>query len=265
MGRYSGCVRAVRGGAGRPGTPVGEGQGPSKGYDRAMDRRDLLVRVSIFADLGERELDALLDVTATRRLAAKEVLCRKGEPGNQLYGVLSGRIKVMAGGRDGKEFVFGVMGPGDVIGEIAVVDSGPRSATMIALEQCELLTLHRRELIPFLERHPRVAIQLASVMARHVRRLSTFAEDSHFLPLPSRMAKALLALAGSYRQEGPPSVSVDIPLAQQDLADMVGTTRESVNKQLRTWEDEAILRLKRARIIVEDPDALEAIAELVEI
>jgi CRP-like cAMP-binding protein len=227
-----------------------------------MDRRTLLARVSIFASLGERELDALLQVTATRRIAARELLCRAGDPGNQLYGVLSGRLKVFVGGGDGKDFVFGVMGPGDVIGEIALLDSGPRSATVVALERSELLTLHRRELVPFLERHPRVAIELAALLARHVRRLSSYAADAHFLPLPARMAKTLLALAASYEKETAAGAPIDVPLAQQDLADMVGTTRESVNKQLRSWEDESIVRLARARVVVVDRSALEAIAGL---
>jgi CRP-like cAMP-binding protein len=228
-----------------------------------MDRRALLSRVPIFASLGEREMDALLAITATRRLGAKETLFRKGDPASQLYGVLSGRLKVMAAGKDGKELVFDVMAPGDVIGEIALMDPGPRSASVVALERSELLTLHRRELFPFLERHPKLALQLAGVLARRVRRLSTYAEDSVFLPLPARMAKTLLALAASYGEGAAAGAPVDIPLAQQDLADMVGTTRESVNKQLRAWEAEGLVGLKRARVIVLDRGALEAISEVV--
>lgn len=228
-----------------------------------MDRRALLSAVSIFGSLDDREIDALLEVTTTRRIGAKEVLFRKGDPGNQLYGVLVGRLKVMVTGQDGRELVFGVMGPGDVIGEIAVVDSEPRSASVTALERAELLVLHRRELIPFLERHPKVAIRLAAMLAGRVRRLSAFTEDSVFLPLPARMAKTLLVLAASYGREGPEGAAVDIPLAQQDLADMVGTTRESVNKQLRTWEEASIVGLKRARVILIDRRALEEISDLV--
>ncbi len=224
-----------------------------------MDRKQLLASVSIFDSLEDRELDLLLQVTATRRIDAKEVLFRKGDPGKQLYGVLSGRLKVLATGKDGKELVFGVMGPGEVIGEVSLMDEDARSATVVALEKCELLTLHRRELIPFLQRHPKVAIHLAGVLARRLRRLSEHTEDAVFLPLPSRMAKTLLALADSYpsAEEGGP---IDIRLAQQDLADMVGTTRESVNKQLRAWEDEGTVALKRARVIVLDRDGLESIA-----
>ena len=120
-----------------------------------MDRRELLASVSIFASLGDKELDQLLRATTTKKLERKEVLCRKGDPGNQLYGILSGALKVTTTGTDGKDVMFGLMGPGEVIGEIALLDGEERSATVTAVESTELLTLHRRELIPFLERNPR--------------------------------------------------------------------------------------------------------------
>jgi len=230
-----------------------------------MDRRELLSSISIFSSLGQREFDSLMDVTTTKRVEAREVLFRKGDPGNQLYGVLSGHLKVMATGKDGKEIVFGVMSPGDVIGEIAVVDQEPRSATVVGLERSDLLTLHRRELIPFLESHPKAAIQLAAILANRLRRLSEHAEDAIFLPLPARMAKTLLALAGSYDAEPGSTAGIDIKLAQQDLGDMVGTSRESVNKQLRAWEEEQIVELKRSHIILLDRDALEEISDFIDV
>lgn len=227
-----------------------------------MDRRKLLSKIGLFEQLAAEEINLLLEVTTSRRIAAKEVLCRKGDAGSQLYGVLSGRLKVMAAGRDGKELVFAVMGPGDVIGEIAVVDSEPRSATVVALEKSELLSLHRRDLLPFLEHHPNAAIALAGVLAKRVRRLSSYAEDSFFLPLSSRMAKTLLLLARSDREARQGlAVSTEIRLAQQDLADMLGTTRESVNKQLRTWAGEGIVELFRGRLRILDFDSLEQIGD----
>ena len=130
-----------------------------------MDRRKLLGSVSLFAELDDKELDLLLRATTTKKLKAKETLFRKGDPGNQLYGILSGSLKVMATGSDGKDVMFTLMGPGEVIGEIPLLDGGERSASAVAVEATELLVLHRRELIPFLESHPRAAIGLARVHA----------------------------------------------------------------------------------------------------
>lgn len=226
-----------------------------------MDRRELLTTIGLFEKLDSQEIDLLLELTTLRKIGAKEILCRKGDPGSQLYGVLSGRLKAMAPGRDGKELVFGVMGPGDVIGEIAVVDSEPRSATVVALDDSELLALHRRDLTPFLESHPKAAIGLAGVLAMRVRRLSSYAEDLFFLPLGSRMAKTLLALASVEGQGDSVRVLREIRLAQQDLADMLGTTRESVNKQLRLWEQEGLIAISRARLRVLDAGSLAAIGD----
>ena len=226
-----------------------------------MDRRELLGNVSIFSSLSSDELDRLLKSTTSKRLAAKEMLFRKGDPGNQLYGILSGSIKVTNTGTDGKEVLFSLMGPGEVIGEIALLDSKQRSATAVAVEETEVMTLDRRELIPFLESHPRAAIGLAGVLAARVRRLSERAEDRQTMPLPGRIAKKLISLAeqhGKYPVVGGP---VEIRLAQQDLGDLVGTTRESVNKQLRAWEGEGIVELKRGRVVLRNRDALAAITK----
>ena len=157
-----------------------------------MDRRELLGNVSIFSSLSDDELDQLLKATTTKRLAAKETLFRKGDPGNQLYGILSGSLKITNTGTDGKDVLFSLMGPGEVVGEIALLDSEARSATATAVEATEVLTLDRRELIPFLESHPRATIGLAGVLAARVRRLSERAEDRQTMPLPR-----------SHREEAP--------------------------------------------------------------
>jgi CRP/FNR family cyclic AMP-dependent transcriptional regulator len=230
-----------------------------------MDRRDLLRNVSIFSSLDERELDLLIQLTTTRKLKAKEVLCRKGDPGNQLFGILAGSLKVTAVGADGKDVVFSLMRPGEVVGEIALLDSEPRSATMVAVEATNLVTLHRRDFVPFLEKHPRVAIGLAAVMAARVRRLSERTEDRQTMPLPARIAKRLLALAQEHGKRPVVGGPVEIRLPQQDLADLVGTTRESVNKHLRVWEEAGIVTLGRGRVVIAQPKLLAEIAAAVHV
>ena len=228
-----------------------------------VERRRLLAHVSLFSSLDDADLDKLLKLTSTRHLEEGEVLFRKGEPGRQLYGVLEGRLKVVNTGADGKDVVFGLMGPGEVIGEISLIDGYPRSAAVVALEACELLTLHRRDLNPFIERHPKFAFQLAGVLAGRLRRLSEHTEDSLFHSLRIRLAKKLFSLMKEYGDETPEGIFINVRLAQQDLADLVGGTRESINKQLRSWEEEGVVKLQRTKITVLLPDALEAIANYV--
>ena len=226
-----------------------------------MNRRELLASVSIFASLGDPELDQLLSATTTKLLKPKDVLCRKGDVGNQLYGVVSGSLKATTTSADGKEVLFGLMGPGEVIGEIALLDGQERSATVIATEPTELLVLHRRELIPFLERNPRAAISLACVVAARVRRLSDRAEDRQTMPLPGRIAKRLMDLAETHGKRPIVGGPVEVRMPQQDLADLVGATRESVNKQLRAWEQAGIVELGRGRVVLKRPDELGRAAE----
>lgn len=230
-----------------------------------MDRRELLGSVSIFASLGGKELDLLLQATTIKRLKPKEVLCRKGDPGSQLYGILSGSLKVTTTGTDGKDVMFGLMGPGEVIGEIALLDGQERSATVTAIEDSELLTLHRRDLIPFLEKNPRAAIGLAGVLAARVRSLSDRAEDRQTMPLPGRIAKHLISLSAQHGKRPIVGGPVEVHMPQQDLADLVGTTRESVNKQLRAWEQEGIVELGRGRVVLKQPKSLEAVTAMFEL
>ncbi|MBC8188556.1 MAG: Crp/Fnr family transcriptional regulator [Proteobacteria bacterium] len=230
-----------------------------------MDRRELLASVSIFSTLDENDLDHLLQATTSKRLEPKEILFSKGDPGNQLYGILSGSLKVIAPGSDGKDVIFTLLGPGDIIGEIALLDGQERSASAVAVEETEVLTLHRRELIPFLEGHPHAAIGLAGVLAAMVRRLSERAEDRQTMPLAGRIAKRLLALAEKHGKRPIVGGPVEVRLPQQDLADLVGTTRESVNKQLRAWSIEGIVELGRGRVILKRPEALEAVVDVMEL
>lgn len=227
-----------------------------------MDRRKLLASVSIFSSMSDEELDQLLAATTTKRLDAKETLFRKGDAGNQLYAIVSGSLKVMATGTDGRDVLFTLLGAGDVIGEISILDGGERSASAVAVEPTELLTLHRRELIPFLEHHPRTTIGLAGVLAAMVRRLSERAEDRQTMPLPGRVAKRLLALAEQHGQRPIVGGPVEVRLAQQDLADLVGATRESVNKLLRAWQEQGIVALSRGRVVLARPDDLQAIVRV---
>ncbi len=221
----------------------------------------MLANISIFSDLDVVALDALGDITSIRHLKSGERLCRKGDPGNQLYSVIQGRLKISAASPDGKEVVFHISDPGDVIGDIALLDGKPRSATVVALEPCELMTLDRKDFFPFLERHPRVAIHLAQVLAARVRRLSDTAEDAMLMTLPSRLAKTLVQLSRRFGRKTPDGLFVDLKLPQSDLADMLGTSRESVNKQIRDWVVKELILWKRQRVTICDLEQLESIAQ----
>ena len=230
----------------------------------ASDRVALLSGVPLFADLSREELAKLAEMAHTRRLRAREELCHKGDPGSQIYIVVSGRLKATTPSAEGKEMTFSIMGPGEVLGEMALLDGGPRSATVEALEACELLSIDRRDFLPFLERHPRVAIKLLATLAGRVRTTSALVEDTLFLNLPNRLAKKLLELSDRYGRPTGEGIEIELRLSQTELANLVGTTRESVNKQIRAWADEGVVDMRSGRILIRQVGTLEDLAEQIE-
>jgi CRP-like cAMP-binding protein len=227
-----------------------------------VDRREVLKNIPLFQGMSDRELDMLLALTTTKKLKKRAYLFRKGDPGNALFAVLEGRLKATGEGRDGKEMVFSVMDPGEVIGEIALLDQEPRSATVQAVEDVTLLTLHRRDLLPFLERNLKAAIKLAAVLAKRIRNLTELAEDTVFLGLPSRLAKKLLSLADRYGKQTPDGLKIDLKLPQHELGELVGTSRESINKTLRQWGEENLVSFASGYLTIRDKDRLEDLADL---
>ena len=225
-----------------------------------QDKVSFLKRVTWFSQLEPRELEKLAQITAIKRLRARETLARKGDLGSQAYVIMRGRLRISSAGADGKETVLRIMDPGEVVGEIALLDGQPRSASMSALEPTELLVIQRRDLIPFLERNPKTAIKLLTTLTGLVRSLSNQLEDRVFLGLPGRLAKKLLALADNYGRETPEGILIEMRIPQAALGEMVGTSRESVNKQLQTWRKEGLVRTEKLHITVLDRDALEDLA-----
>lgn len=232
----------------------------AEGHER---RRDLLQKVPLFAGLAPERLEALAEVTTTKRLRAREELFHKGDPAAQVYVVASGRLKVVTTSSEGDEVLFAILDEGEVVGELPMLTGGHRTASVVALEPCEMLVLSRRDFLRFLREQPEAAIELMVVLAERLVRISEFAEDALFLALPARLAKKLLHLAERYGEEAAPGTRIGLRLSQGELADLVGTTRESVNKQIRAWTEDGVLRMERGEVTILDADRLERFAGLV--
>jgi len=219
-----------------------------------------LAHASIFAGLEPRQLEALATIAVRKRFKAREMVLRKGDPALQIYVIVSGRLKAISAGGMGRQAALSIMGPGEVFGEVAVLDGQPRSATITALEPCQLLIIQRNDLFHFLTRNPGAAIKLLEVLAQRLRRLSERVEDSAFLEVPGRLAKQLLRLAERYGCDVGDGVRIELKLSQQELGDLVGATRESVNKQLRAWVSDGVLDQRGGRVVVRDVAALETLS-----
>ena len=224
--------------------------------DERDDVRRALGQASIFAELDSPEVDTLAAMAVRKKYRARDIVLRKGDPAMQIYVILRGRLKTITSGGEGRQAAFSIMGPGEVFGEVAVLDGEPRSATITALEPCELIILQRNDFFHFLERSPKAAIKLLQVLARRLRRLSERVEDTTFLEVPGRLAKQLVRLAERYGQKHGSNVRIELKLSQQELGDLVGATRESVNKQLRAWVTDGIVEQSTGKLVILDLDAL---------
>jgi CRP/FNR family cyclic AMP-dependent transcriptional regulator len=227
-----------------------------------VDYRELLNNDTIFSCLDGSELDAVLSLAVKRSYKARDVVLRKGDPALQIFIIAKGRLKAITTGAEGRQAALSIMGPGEVFGEVAVLDGQPRSATITAIERCELLVIQRNDFFRFLEDSPKVGVKLLEVLARRLRHLSEKMADTTFLEIPGRLSKQLLRLADRYgRDIGSGAVRIELKLSQQELGDLVCATRESVNKQLRAWVSEKLIEHQDGRLVLLEVDALRALGQ----
>ena len=221
---------------------------------------DALGRIWIFEGLAGEERARLAALARTRVYKARETIVEKGDAPRELFVLLSGRAKVLTRGVEGADAALNVMGPGQVFGEVAILDGQPRSATVVALEECEIAVLEVPVFRDFLSGSPEVALKLLGVLAGRVRELTTRLEDRVFLDVPARLAKQLLWLAEHHGARTAAGAQIELRLSQQELGDLIGATRESVNKYINEWTRNGMLKQRRDRLEIFDLDALRGVA-----
>ena len=213
----------------------------------------LLKMNPMFADLGTDELQRLAGLCHIRQLAAGEVLFQRGDAGDALFGIRRGQIRIETGASDRSRLTLNFMGPGELFGEVAVLDGQSRTTDATAGEPSELFVLRRDDFLSFLEREPRVAIKLIMLLCQRIRWQRERMEESVLQPLPVRLARRLCALATDFGSE--------VHISQEQLGVFVGAARESVNRQLQLWRKDGILDLQRGRILLQNMNKLAAVAK----
>jgi CRP-like cAMP-binding protein len=225
----------------------------------------LLGSIPLFAGLSAEQLEKIAALAQVRSYAGREVVVNQGDPARALFAIVRGRLKVASCGPDGRDTVLGIMAEGEVFGEVALLDGGKRSATCTAIEPCELLVIDRAQFMELLESSPAIAVKLLDVLAQRLRRLSQRSEDAAFLDVPSRLARSLLDLATRFGETVcVPSreIRISLKLSQQELGDLVGATRESVNKHLSDWTRQGIVKLQGGRMVISDIESVRRIARV---
>jgi CRP/FNR family transcriptional regulator, cyclic AMP receptor protein len=214
---------------------------------------DLLANIPLFASVEPRALQALQGRMQRRSFDRGESIFFKGDDGDTLYVIVSGEVKIVLAAPDGQESILIVLGEGDFFGEMALFDAKPRSADAVAIGPTTTLTLHRREFEQFVRENPEVAFPIFRSLTARLRRTTHRLEDVMFLDLATRVAKKLLQLAAKHGVEMPRGVRIDLPLSQQELAEMVGATRPRVNEQLRRLAQDGLIEVDRQTITLLRP------------
>lgn len=224
-------------------------------------KRSLLRDHFLFREFSPAELDELLTYARIERFRAHETVLLKGSPGTGMMAVIKGEIRISGPGADGREVIFNMLGPGDIFGEVALLDGGERSADATAVTETEVLVIERRNFLPFLERHPPVATKLLIALCAKLRRTTEQVEDLALLDLPARLAKKLLSLARAHGRQTERGLLIDSKVNQGELAKSLATSRESVNKQLARWQRDGIIRVVEGAITLVDREALRQVLE----
>ena len=220
--------------------------------------RALLARHVLFRNAAPALLDSLVKFATVRRFEPGDEIFAKGDPGNALSGVLAGRVCIYTVSSEGVEAILNILEPGELFGEIALLDGGPRTASARAMKAVDLLQIHRDHFVPFLHDHPELGVSILPILCGRIRMNVEFIEDTVFLHLPARLAKRLLSLAEVHGKPDPKGVRIGFKLSQQELAHMIGATRERVNKELGIWRERGLIAMEEGMIVVR-PDRLKAL------
>jgi CRP/FNR family cyclic AMP-dependent transcriptional regulator len=216
----------------------------------------------LFRELPPATLERIEKLAVRRAYARNQVVFQQGETGDALYGVSTGKVLIEASGADGRQVSLNIMEPGDVFGEVALLDSGTRSASARALVPSQLIVIQRQHFQELVQREPSVALELLRLMCRRLRWTTDLVEESTLLSVPAQIARRLVTLA---RISGTPvSGGTELRISQAELAQFLGFSRQAINQHLKRWQREGLVDLKRSRITVRGARAVRALSKLTE-
>lgn len=218
------------------------------------DKLEFFRKHPIFGILGPDLLQRLRAHAHVRTVERGATIFAKGDPGSSLFAILEGQVKVMSFSSQGKYAVFNVLSAGDIFGEIALLDGGERTADVIAITDCRLVVIERKDFLPLVHSRAEVAQKLIEILCGRLRNTSRQVEEVMFLELSAKLARTLLRMAES-------TGGKSIALTQSEIAQIIGASRESTNKQLRDWESLKWIRLERGEVILIDIKSLSAVAD----
>jgi CRP/FNR family transcriptional regulator, cyclic AMP receptor protein len=231
-------------------------QDPDAAFARA---RKFLTDATFVGRLSPASLDTLMKRAQQRSFVKGETVYRRGDQGDSLMVIVTGRLKIWNTTADAREVVLNFLGPGDINGEIAVLDGGVRTATATALEPTEVVVLYRRDLMPVLEQQPAALVEVVQVLCEKLRAASEIVEDVQ-RTMRARVASGLLRLARQHGRQTKDGIVFDLKASQSDLGAYLGLSRENTSRQLGYLRDAGLVTMAGTSITVHDSDALAEVA-----
>ncbi|CDO31387.1 Crp/Fnr family transcriptional regulator [Mycobacterium vulneris] len=217
---------------------------------------EVLARAGIFQGVSPDAVAALVRQLEPVTFRRSEVVFSEGEPGDTLYIITAGKVKIGRKSVDGRDSLITLMGPSDMFGELAIFDPGPRTSTVTALTEVKTVVMSRSVLRGWIADRPEIAEQLLRVLARRLRRTNDNLSDLIFTDVPGRVAKQLLYLAQRFGSRDGSALRVDHELTQEEIAQLVGSSRETVNKALSDFAQRGWIRVQGRSILIDNAERL---------
>ena len=222
-----------------------------------MSIEDEVVRKApLFTALDDAAANSLRASMDSVKIGKGGILFKEGDSGEHVYVIVEGKLKLGTSSGDGRENLLSILGPGEMFGELSLFDPGPRTSTATAVTDAKLLSLSHAKLIPWLRENPDVSLQLLARLAQRLRRTNEAVGDLVFSDVPGRVAKALIDLGERFGKESPEGLFVHHDLTQEELAQLVGASRETVNKALADFAGRGWLRLDGRAVLITDLERL---------
>jgi CRP/FNR family cyclic AMP-dependent transcriptional regulator len=229
--------------------------------ERAPDlsvRREALRGCSLFGSLTPADRDAVLARAVLKRFTRGDLIMRRGDPAPGMSVILQGCVRIGVTSTEGQETSLAMLGPGDVVGEMALLDGGERSTDVIAVEDGVMLLIQRSDILSLMEKNARLCLGLMHVLCVRLRSANRSIEELATLSLPTRLGRLLLRLAKSYGKRTDRGLRIELRLSQKDLANLAGASRGKINHCLRLWEQQGVLLREHGHFLIRLPDTLAA-------
>jgi CRP-like cAMP-binding protein len=218
---------------------------------------EVVRRAPLFTALDDAQAASLRASMDSVKISKGGILFKEGDEGEHVYVIVDGKLKLGTSSGDGRENLLSILGPGEMFGELSLFDPGPRTSTATAVTDAKLLSLSHEKLIPWLKGNPEVSLHLLARLAQRLRRTNEAVGDLVFSDVPGRVAKALMDLGSRFGKQTDDGLFVHHDLTQEELAQLVGASRETVNKALADFAGRGWLKLDGRAVLITDVERLE--------